>query len=329
MSIPKKIIMSEIKTKINDLLSHGETEKALELLDEALLSSGSRLHNDLVILKNEFEALNQQIRTHTISETKAQRGKNKINASILELAEMSTTTTHNPAPAPQKKNMPPWVLGMLLLLLVAAISWYLIPSKEDPSEAFQTPEIEKLVSQDLGLTIYPDYEDVYLHGKSDKWYNVRTSTKKLIDDLKAVGDDKLQLPSRIYKYLGLLISYNILATTSQEDNERISYSKQAIECATLAEEATKEVPNIKDVAYQKKVRDWIYDKDDNKYTNIIENKLIAFAVNNRAGGDIKEKDIKDLYRDLAEDNILVADGYDLYPIVQWLDSTKIINLNRK
>lgn len=195
--------------------------------------------------------------------------------------------------------------------------------------------VMQLVVYELGLTIYDKYKNVYLHGQfSDprdaqvfkkKKEDVRVKTKQLIDNLNLVKDDNIELHSKFYKYIGLLVSDKILALTTDDKAAKIDYTTKAFGHVNKLNDYLKEVNELpnSERAFQMDMLEWIQEEEHKSRIHL--NNFICMAVNHQAGGEIKAGEIKNYHKKMTkEKNILKDKGYHIYPIIKWLFEEGII-----
>jgi len=383
--------METLISKIQQFLSDGKTDKALEVFEKELREKKHPLHSELVILNGEFSNLTKSLRTNLISNEEAQRSKNRINEAILViLGQMDGEKVENPTDEDPTDENPiissiksklksGLVLGIVGGIVIVIVALFIVLSgvlndfsddiikkpdlvaEADTSESNSTdvsvdtvesiklrenePEgseyeydpderVLELVVNELGLKIYNEYKDVYIHGQlidsseteifKVKRATVRKETKQLVRDLNRVEDDSIMLHSKIYKYMGLMVSNKILALTSFRPTDQITYTKRVFRHVdSLDGFITTKIDQIKDVEYQEEMQEWInFEEHENR---IFLNKFICMALNLKAEGETKKEDLIVLYNKMEhDDDILKQKGYHIYPIIKWLFSEGII-----
>jgi len=374
--------METLRSRIIELLSDGDTGKALKVLDEELIEKNHPLHSKLVIINGEYSDVTENLSTNVIGNEEAQRSKNRINKSIIDiLDEMDGKEVKNPKDqdseqSPIKSKLK---LGLILAvvgcLVIVIITLFIVlsdkmnESSNDNPDSITKPEdrdstllddgidtvqidefirtefeesdvgidydeiVADLVINDLGLKIYNEYKDVYLHQQLtdsvhsgvfiDKKAEVRSETRQLVRKLNYVKDDSLELYSKIYKHIGLMISNKILALISNRSSDQIEFTTEAFSHIKSLYGFIDEIKEIEDGEYQNEMQNWI---DDEKYeSRILVNKFICMAVNFKAEGVTKKEEIVKLYNQMEQDNdIIRREGYHIYPIIKWLFEKEIV-----
>lgn len=82
---PKKVSSRELKSEIQQAIIEGDAQRALQLIKKR--AKGVKA-SELVLLESQEIALGQQIRENTISSEEAERRRNQLNKSILDLIEL-------------------------------------------------------------------------------------------------------------------------------------------------------------------------------------------------------------------------------------------------
>ena len=331
--------MEDIKLEIQKLLAKGKTSKALDILTDVLSKQNPKFYEELIVIKAENTKTNNLIRTNQISDERAQIRLNRTHAAIISLLSKLEKKENiikgiNKQPEKKKFNLAIGII-MLLLVIIALIYYDQFTENEEDLSNIEAVEIDKnerigdLVVEELGIEIYPNYRDVYLHNIKTKTFEVRQKTKALINQLELIKDEDLEIHSKIYKYIGLTISNKILTLTASvsDSTERIKYSSKSIISALKAEQLIDEIAYLGDEEYKAQLREWV---DTEKHENrILVNKFISMAANYRAKGVVSKEEVITCFRKLAEDAIITEEGYNIYPIINWLQVNQIIKLKNK
>jgi hypothetical protein len=324
----KNKIESSDYTVIREFIAEGQTDKALQIFDSYVKNTDKRSHNELIIIRAAFEDVSRKLRTRVISSEEAEVKINALNNSLLDLIHKieNKRSILNILPIRKSQNNIV-IIAVIAAVFVILVTFFLFSYQIFPfnySSADPNGEVYDLNVYELGLKIYPDYRSIYLDSLISKKYEVRKNTEKLNEKLKKISDDELDHDFKIYKYQGMVIACTILALTSEDRESQKNYSSQALAYSERAEDLIEQVNNIEDENFKKAINNWLI--DDNVKNRILVKKFLASAVNYKAGGQITVDEIRLLYKKIRENNILEAEGYKNYPIVQWLHKNKVITI---
>jgi len=320
---------ADFKKKVQGLISDGKTISALQMLKEKFVGKNNPALNEVIIIMGEFEELNRRTRINAISENELQVRINGINSSILILLEK-----HFSSKIPDNTEIRKTKKGFLFISVVTALTLSLLlfisykfcnPDTVNKIIVDRNDIITALVENKLGDSIYQEYRLVYLQGVEIKRYGVLDGTKSLIVQLEEHRDEDLEMHGKIFKHIGLMISNKIMCLLTSSKQEQIDYSNKALFHADKSESLINAIQNLEDEEYRNDLTNWV---TENKHlTRVAINKFIASAINFKSGGTVSVSTLKENFNRVSNNDILVNEGYRIYPIVKWLEQERIISLN--
>jgi len=319
----------EFYRTIQGLISEGKSKNALQMLKERFTIENNPALNEVVIIMGEVEELNRLLRINSISDGVFQVRINGVNSSILKLIENyeSNPITGSNVKTQNKNKFLFISIGLTLLIAISCICFFKYFNSNDlinQDEVDKNEIVTNLVEHKLGDSIYQEYRLVYLQGVEIKRYGVLHDTKDFIIRLEEFKDDDLEIHGKIFKHIGLMISNKIICLLTSSKSEQIDYSNRAISHANQSESLINSIQNIGEKEYRDELANWV---SENKHLiRISINKFIASAVNYKAGGTVSVSSLKENFNQVANNDMLVNEGYKVYPIVKRLEEEKIISL---
>ncbi len=277
---------------------------------------------DLIFIESAFIELSRKEKRGTLNQDQIEIRQARVKQALLDLLnnkfdkkQSNLAKKINKRKIDRNQNIIITILSILVISSIALLSFDYFSKPNQSTKDYNTI-VENLVAIDFIGDVYIDYKDAYINDLDHKLPEIRSKAKGIRKRLDLISNDKLELHGIIYKYIGLTLCNKVLALTTKSDKEAIRFSTLMLENVEHGQKAISKINSVEDEGYKEALHEWVLTEEHNIRFKV--NKLIGFAANFKAGGQIEESQMVTLLKELDADYILEKQNYEIYPIIIWL-----------